>query len=96
MNKTILLWVKLAKQKPWNMWKEEEDKLQKTFKFKNFARAFGWMTEVAIHAEKMDHHPDWKNSYNKVEVTLTTHAAGDKVTENDRKLAGIMDKLYEG
>lgn len=62
----------------------------KTFKFKNFRKAFAFMTEMAITAEKMNHHPEWFNVYNRVEVTLTTHDAGG-VTELDLKLAGAMD-----
>jgi 4a-hydroxytetrahydrobiopterin dehydratase len=64
--------------------------IRKTFKFKNFRKAFAFMTEMAITAEKMNHHPEWFNVYNRVEVTLTTHDAGG-VTELDLKLAGAMD-----
>jgi 4a-hydroxytetrahydrobiopterin dehydratase len=66
------------------------DAIQKTFKFKNFRKAFGFMTEIAITAEKMNHHPEWFNVYNRVDVTLTTHDAGG-VTELDLKLAAAMD-----
>lgn len=75
------------------MWKEENNSLQKTFKFKNFSEAFAFMTRVAFLAEKMNHHPDWRNVYNTVEITLNTHDAGNTVTEKDRKLAGEIDKL---
>ena len=75
------------------MWKEENDKLKKDFSFKNFTEAFGFMTRVALEAEKMDHHPNWSNVYNKVSIELSTHSAGNKVTEKDRKLAGIIDGL---
>lgn len=75
------------------MWKEENDKLKKDFSFKNFTEAFGFMTKVALEAEKMDHHPNWSNVYNKVSIELSTHSAGNKVTEKDRKLAGIIDGL---
>ena len=66
------------------------DAIQKTFKFTNFNEAFGFMTRAALMAEKMDHHPEWFNVYNRVEVTLTSHDAGG-VTEKDTKLAAFMD-----
>jgi 4a-hydroxytetrahydrobiopterin dehydratase len=75
------------------MWKEENNKLVREFTFKNFVEAFGFMTKVAIAAEKMDHHPNWSNVYNKVVVELTTHSAGNTVTEKDRKLAQVIDTL---
>ena len=75
------------------MWKEENNTLTKTFKFKDFKEAFGFMTRVALIAEKMDHHPNWSNVYNKVEIHLTTHDAGNKVTEKDRELAEAIDGL---
>ena len=75
------------------MWKEENNKLHKKFEFKNFSEAFAFMARVALAAEKMDHHPKWTNEYNKVEIWLSTHDAGDVVTEKDRKLAGIIDGL---
>ena len=76
------------------MWKEENNKLTQTFKFENFVEAFGFMTKVALVAEKMSHHPEWKNVYNKVEITLTTHDEGNTITEKDRKLAKAIDELY--
>ena len=75
------------------MWKEENNKLIRNFEFKNFSEAFAFMTRVALLAEKQDHHPDWKNAWNKVEITLCTHDAGDVVTEKDRTLAKAIDKL---
>ncbi len=75
------------------MWKEEKNTLYKKFDFKNFSEAFAFMTRVALAAEKMDHHPLWTNVYNKVEIWLSTHDAGDIVTDKDRKLAGIIDSL---
>ncbi|MBP6025648.1 4a-hydroxytetrahydrobiopterin dehydratase [Ferruginibacter sp.] len=75
------------------MWKEENNTLHKTFEFTDFSEAFAFMTRVAMAAEKMDHHPTWKNTYNKVEIWLSTHDAGDIVTDKDRKLAAIIDKL---
>lgn len=73
---------------------EGEDALQKTFKFRNFISAFGFMTKVALYAEKWNHHPEWFNVYNRVDVRLTTHDAGG-LTELDAKLARQMDKLQE-
>jgi len=75
------------------MWQEEDNKLKKSFEFKNFNEAFGFMTRVALIAEKMDHHPWWSNVYNQVSIELTTHDAGNTVTERDRKLAAAIDKL---
>src|SRR5690606_18588011 len=75
------------------MWKEENNQLYKKFEFKNFSEAFAFMTRVALEAEKMDHHPLWTNVYNKVEIWLNTHDAGDIVTEKDRKLSEKIDKL---
>ena len=75
------------------MWKKKENKLYKKFEFKDFSEAFAFMTRVALAAEKMDHHPLWTNVYNKVEIWLNTHDAGDVVTDKDRKLAGQIDKL---
>lgn len=75
------------------MWTEENNQLKKTFIFRNFVEAFAFMTRVALVAEKMDHHPNWTNVYNKVTIVLTTHDAGNIVTEKDRKLAAAIDKL---
>ncbi len=75
------------------MWKEENNQLKKTVRFKDFSEAFAFMTRVAFLAEKMNHHPDWKNVYNTVEICLSTHDAGNTVTDKDRKLAGAIDKL---
>jgi 4a-hydroxytetrahydrobiopterin dehydratase len=75
------------------MWKEIDENLVKTFEFKNFVDAFGFMTKVALLAEKADHHPSWSNVYNKVEIKLTTHSAGNKITDKDKKLAEAIDKL---
>lgn len=68
------------------------DAIKKTFKFSDFNAAFGFMSRVALHADKHDHHPEWFNVYNTVEVTLSTHDA-DGVTEKDVKLAKFMDQL---
>ncbi len=69
-------------------------KLIRVFEFKDFVSAWAFMTRVAFAAEKMDHHPDWSNSYNKVTISLSTHSAGGIVTEKDRKLAALIDDIY--
>jgi len=76
-------------------WKEEDDCLKATFEFEDFVQAFGFMTQVAMTAEKQDHHPDWSNMYNKVKFELSTHDAGDVVTEKDHKLAQEISRLYK-
>ncbi len=68
-------------------WKEENNELVTQLKFEDFIEAFAFMTEVAIIAEKMNHHPTWSNTYNKVEIRLSTHDAGNTITDKDRKLA---------
>lgn len=75
------------------MWKEEDNKLVKEFEFKDFSAAFAFMTRVAIEAEKMNHHPLWENVYNRVKISLSTHDAGDVVTEKDKELADKIDGL---
>jgi 4a-hydroxytetrahydrobiopterin dehydratase len=75
------------------MWKEENNKLKKNFEFENFREAFAFMTQVAFLAEKMDHHPFWTNVYNKVNIELSTHEAGDVVTQKDRDLAEAIDNI---
>jgi 4a-hydroxytetrahydrobiopterin dehydratase len=75
------------------MWTEEKNKLIQTFVFRNFVEAFSFMTKVALLAEKMDHHPNWTNVYNKVTIELSTHDAGNTVTEKDHKLAQAIEKL---
>ncbi len=74
-------------------WKEDNNRLKNTYKFKDFNEAFGFMSRVALIAEKMDHHPTWTNTWNTVSFELSTHDAGDKVTARDRKLADAIDKL---
>jgi 4a-hydroxytetrahydrobiopterin dehydratase len=75
------------------MWQEKNNALYRKFEFKNFSEAFAFMTRVALEAEKMNHHPNWSNVYNTVEMQLSTHDAGDVVTEKDHKLAKAIDKL---
>lgn len=76
------------------MWKEENNALHKTFTFNDFNEAWGFMNRVALEAEKMNHHPDWRNVYNTVEIKLNTHDAGNTVTDKDRKLALKIDAIF--
>ena len=75
------------------MWTETDNKLNKQFEFKDFVEAFSFMTRVAIIAEKIDHHPQWENLYNKVTIHLSTHDAGNTVTTKDHQLAEAIDKI---
>lgn len=75
------------------MWEEKNNLLTKTFEFRDFQEAFSFMTRVAFLAEAMNHHPNWSNVYNKVTIDLTTHDAGNAVTEKDRQLAEAIDKI---
>ncbi|QDH78674.1 pterin-4-alpha-carbinolamine dehydratase [Echinicola soli] len=75
------------------MWEEKNDQLVREFEFSDFQEAFAFMTRVAFLAEGQGHHPNWSNVYNKVTIALTSHDAGNKVTEKDRKLASAIDKL---
>lgn len=77
------------------MWIESDNKLKAEFLFDDFVRAFSFMTKVAIIAEKSDHHPFWTNVYNKVTMELSTHDAGDIVTDKDHELARQIDKLLK-
>jgi 4a-hydroxytetrahydrobiopterin dehydratase len=76
------------------VWKEENNSLYRKFQFNDFSEAFAFMTRVALIAEKMDHHPKWTNVYNTVEIWLSTHDAGNTVTEKDQKLAKKIDAFY--
>ncbi len=76
------------------MWEETSEALKREFIFKNFVQAFSFMTEVAFYAEKQNHHPNWSNVYNKVNILLTSHDAGNTVTERDFKLARKIDEVY--
>ena len=80
----------LAQLKGWRA-AEERDAIVKSFRFADFNAAFGWMTRVALLADRLDHHPEWSNVYNRVEVTLTTHDA-DGVTALDLQMARFMDE----
>ena len=77
------------------MWTEENNALQRIFKFKNFTQAFAFMTEVAFAAEKQNHHPSWSNVYNTVDIKLNTHDKGDIVTDKDHALAKAIDGIFE-
>jgi len=75
------------------MWKESEGALYRLFEFSDFSQAFAFMTRVALLAESHNHHPRWTNVYNRVEIWLSTHDAGGKITEKDRELAQEIDEL---
>lgn len=77
------------------MWKEENNRLKKSFTFGDFQEAFAFMTRVAFLAESQRHHPNWSNVYNRVEIELTTHDAGNTVTEKDHKLAKAIDEILK-
>lgn len=74
-------------------WEEKDSSLYRAYTFKNFSEAFAFMTRVALLAEKQDHHPTWKNTYNKLEIWLNTHDKGNSVTDRDHKLAADIDKI---
>jgi 4a-hydroxytetrahydrobiopterin dehydratase len=84
----------LAKLPEWRPDKDR-DAITRSFKFADFSEAFGFMSRVALAAEKMDHHPEWSNVYNRVEILLSTHDAGG-LTERDIALATIIDALAAG
>jgi 4a-hydroxytetrahydrobiopterin dehydratase len=75
------------------MWTETANKLSREFIFKDFSEAFAFMTRVALAAEKANHHPTWHNVYNKVNIELSTHDAGNTVTDKDHKLAKAIDSI---
>lgn len=75
------------------MWEEKDNQLQCSFEFKDFSEAFAFMTRVALLAEQQDHHPEWDNTWNKVNIRLRSHDAGNTVTDKDRKLAAAIDRL---
>lgn len=82
----------LAKVSDWQITNEDRDAISRKFKFKDFNAAFGFMCQAALFAERMDHHPEWRNVYNRVEVTLTTHDANG-LTQLDIDLATFMDTI---
>ncbi len=75
-------------------WVETPDGLFRVFEFTGFPEAIAWMSEAVNHIERSNHHPEWKNIYNRVEVKLCTHSAGNTVTKKDRELAVLLDDLY--
>jgi 4a-hydroxytetrahydrobiopterin dehydratase len=77
------------------IWREENNALHTELKFIDFSQAWAFMNEVAIASEKMNHHPEWSNVWNSVEIKLTTHDAGNTVTEKDRKLAEKITLIYK-
>ena len=77
------------------MWQTIDNKLYGKFEFQDFKQAFGFLEKVAAEAEAMDHHPTIHNTYNVVELWLSTHTAGDVVTDKDRELADKIDKMYD-
>lgn len=76
------------------MWEEKNNSLVREFIFKDFKEAFAFMITVAKIIDEMDHHPEWSNAYNKVKITLSTHEAGNTVTQKDRDLADKIDEVY--
>ncbi len=76
------------------MWTENDDRLCADLTFVSFREAFAFMTEVAIEADKADHHPSWHNVYNRVRIELSTHEAGNVVTDKDRALALIIEQIF--
>jgi len=76
-----------------NGWSGDDQRISKCYRFSGFAEALGFMVEVGLYCERVDHHPEWKNVYDKVWVELTTHDAG-KVTEKDLALAARMEEVY--
>ncbi|GAB2798967.1 hypothetical protein GCM10027275_50900 [Rhabdobacter roseus] len=77
------------------MWIEQENKLKRSFEFSDFQEAFAFMTQVAEVAEAQNHHPWWSNVYNQVDIELSTHDAGDVVTEKDHQLAEAIDAIFD-
>lgn len=75
-------------------WNRTDSKLTTQLTFRNFREAFAFMTEVAMVAEKMNHHPLWTNVWNSVEINLTTHDAGNTITEKDEQLARAIEQIY--
>lgn len=77
------------------MWKEVNKQLHRSFEFKDFVEAFTFMTKVAFAAEKMGHHPNWSNVYNKVDILLFTHDAENSITEKDVNLSKEIDRIFK-
>ncbi|MDZ7877860.1 MAG: 4a-hydroxytetrahydrobiopterin dehydratase [Saprospiraceae bacterium] len=77
------------------MWIEKNNTLQRQFRFKNFVEAWTFMTEVAFHAERLKHHPNWSNVWNVVDIHLNTHDAGGIITEKDYALSAAIDEVFK-
>jgi 4a-hydroxytetrahydrobiopterin dehydratase len=77
------------------MFKEKDNALVASLTFEDFITAFAFMTEAAFHIEQQNHHPEWENVYNKVTIRLTTHDAGNQITDKDRQLADTFTQLYK-
>ncbi len=75
-------------------WQQDSDRLKRTVEFATFADAIAFMVRVSFECEKLNHHPEWRNVYNKIDIELTTHTTGG-ITDLDRKLAAFIDKVYE-
>jgi 4a-hydroxytetrahydrobiopterin dehydratase len=88
VERKVYIWEKLS-----TMWRELDNKLVREFRFKDFQEAFTFLTRVAFLAEKSGHHPAWFNVYNYVRIELSTHDAGDVVTERDRRMAVAIDEI---
>lgn len=78
-----------------NDWKTENEEMTAEFTFTDFSGAFSFMTRVAMEAEKQNHHPTWTNKWNKVNIILTTHDRGNKLTKKDEKLAKAISNIYK-
>lgn len=76
-------------------WQEKDNALHRTFQFCDFQEAFAFITKLALYAESVNHHPNWSNVYNQVRISLSTHDAGNVVTEKDRAFADMADKFYQ-
>ena len=76
-------------------WTEQNNKLQKTYKFNTFIDAINWMQKASVKVDELDHHPEWTNIYNKVHVTLSTHDVGNIITDKDRELAKVLDAVEQ-
>jgi 4a-hydroxytetrahydrobiopterin dehydratase len=81
--------------RPMNSWKTTNQSLEKTFEFSTFEEAMQFMQDATPFISKTDHHPTWSNTYNRVHVTITTHDAGNRVTEKDHALATYLDELFK-
>ncbi len=84
---------KISNSSTGSLWTEQNNALYRKFQFSDFSQAFAFMTRVALEAEKMNHHPLWTNVWNTVEIWLSTHDAGDIVTDKDHQLAQKIDAL---